>query len=342
MLSLEVAPSPPSDWDSSLASNGGGMFHLSAWAEFRRARGDGDPVYLTWMDGGQPVAFAMGIETRPQAGPFRFRNLTIDSPPLPTSDDPELPDLIGSALRDWTRETGGTALLVLNCHHPQSAWGATAFDSCHETFDFPLQPATEEEIISRMSRSNRSLIRKSVREGLTMREGSSLEDCATVDALRNETLEHLGRSKNVISTPTASDRYTAALGGAVESGFMRLFIAEFNGEPVAALGASIDSTSARFIVHGANGVSRRINGIRALFAKAIGDLSASGAGSVNLGSIGAHSASPSSIDHGLYEFKLVFGAKPELCRGGRMIAHPVKGRAILAARRLKANHRRAR
>jgi lipid II:glycine glycyltransferase (peptidoglycan interpeptide bridge formation enzyme) len=220
-------------WDAFVAGTAGGHHvQTSLWAQVKASLGWQVERVLVTV-GGRLVA---GCQLLHRALPFAGGLGYVSQGPLLATDNPGLATLMLQALHDRARARRIAYLAVQPPHR------AAAVVSCLTTGGFrpswlqvaptatvvlDLKPSLE-VLLAQMKRQTRQNIRRSEREGLTVREGSAA-DLPVFLALHRAT----GRRQKFEPYP---ERYFGVLWRILQpAGFVRLFMAEYQGQPVSAL-----------------------------------------------------------------------------------------------------------
>jgi lipid II:glycine glycyltransferase (peptidoglycan interpeptide bridge formation enzyme) len=183
-----------------------------------------------------------------------------------------------------------------------------------------------------MSRGTRSHIRRAARLGLDVRRGDSWQDLVAFAHLGEQTKKRLMVTKGLPPSGESPEMRAAALQTLVARGAGRLYVASLGGRPLAGCFFGIWDGSAYYLQNGADVQAQRYDAVHFALHGAITDFMADGFTRVNLGAVPADGRDESSIDHGLYNFKLRLGTQPIPCTGGSLVIRPARARALSVAR----------
>ncbi len=145
---------------------------------------------------------------------------------------------------------------------------------------------------------------------------SALRDIDQETAIR-----HRMQGKPVTAMPEAS--FDALWHNLVNTGRVRIYLAEKNGIPIASVVVGQCGKNAYYLYGGATRDGLSINAPKGLLWCAIKNEYAQGIREFNLGGMAASAAEPNSIDHGLYKFKTGFGGIKRYCISGNLTLQPL-------------------
>jgi lipid II:glycine glycyltransferase (peptidoglycan interpeptide bridge formation enzyme) len=312
-VSADVGQAPP-DWDPrAVEIPGGHVMQSTAWAEYRRSRGD-EPRFLTFDDG--RVALAM---LRRSAG-LPGWEATIRRGPAHADEDARLAAARALALADWARSVGARDLF-LDPERDVDPDYETAMDRAGFDVAGELEPsihvmrldfepgADADRQWSALSKSTRQRIRAAEKAGTCVIDDTGGERLDEFVVLMAERAEALG-----IPLQSEGD-YLRGWRSLLASGQARLLLAQHDGEVVGGLflyrQGGLHATA-----YSADQAARRreLPGTMHLVRwTAITGALAEGAPAIELGGVDlpGHRRPPQPGDpnRGLYEHKRGFGAR---------------------------------
>jgi Acetyltransferase (GNAT) domain len=334
---LHVTVSWKSDrtaWDAAVAARGGGVFHSSAWAEYRTVRDGATPVFVRWWSDpadDEPIAIALGFQ-QPDPGSLRGRlagRLYFDSPPASLMD---APDLL-APLITWAR--GRPALVEVWCgsFDARTPWSRRSLPEPTWRYEF-LVPAFEASaLLKRMRKGARSSIRKAERIGVEVTACSDRDSVLCFSGLHATTLERLRERKGLEERPPDQERMAEELRVLIARNAGRLYLARFHGQAVAGCFFGVFARSAYYLLSGATAKASELDATGLALFVALDQLGREGYTRLNLGGAGGDAHDRDSADHGLYSFKKGLGGEPVRVAGSRLTLRPVRCRLLNVARR---------
>jgi lipid II:glycine glycyltransferase (peptidoglycan interpeptide bridge formation enzyme) len=315
-MRVEKFTGRPSEWNRFITANGGGIKQSYEWGEFRTELGW--KAHRVAAYEGENIAVAGSILQKP----------------LPLGQCffycPEGPVVTGG---DWNKKSNQKAFAAWHEHLIPKAKSQNALflkiDPEVATDDFPLdwlgnlgfadspediQPATvthvdltpsEDEILAAMKQKGRYNIRYAIKKGVTVRSGTSEADLDTFYRLHEETSKRQGityRSKN----------YFAMLRKHFmeKPDFGKFFIAELNGEPLAATLVTFFGPESIYLYGGSSLKDRNVHAAYLVQWEGMKEAKRRKCAFYNMTGIAA-TDDPNDSWAGLRQFKLKFGG-PEL------------------------------
>lgn len=234
MTQKTTPPITDTAWDTFAAAHAdGNILQSSAWARFKRQWG-WDVRRLLWPNPTSPRAGAQVLVKRM---PLGFSMLYVPRGPLVATDDAEALHAIFAALHTLARAERALVLTIeppwvmsrevaAALLQPYGFRPGVADVQPRATILLDLRPSLD-DILAQMKQKWRYNIRLSARKGVQVREGGE-DDFPIYDALMRET----GARDGFGVRPLA---YYRDAWRAFQPDQSRLFIAEYEGEPLAAL-----------------------------------------------------------------------------------------------------------
>ena len=221
-----------SKWDAFLADNPcGHHVQTSLWAQVKASLG-WHAVRVIVTEGHQIVAGGQILFCRlPVIGKVGY----VPKGPVLSSDNPDLADLVVRKLREVAENHRVQALLMQppgngdKLAEDLPRWGFRDFPvemAPSATFLVDLAPSMD-EILARMRKGTRYGIRRSKRDGISVREGTE-NDLAAFHRLSVATGQRRG------FTPFAEDYFRVMWRTFSPHGYLKLFLSEYQGEAVSA------------------------------------------------------------------------------------------------------------
>jgi Acetyltransferase (GNAT) domain len=320
-------------WDRDIRVLGGSLFHSYEWNQFRSFHGS-RPLFFRWTDqgSGEPVGLTVGIE-RPPANSRRGRvasYVTIDTPPATAHVGIDFVEPV----RRWARTSGRPIIEVrLGSFDPRSQWSPTSPPRPISRYEFLVPPRTPGEVLRAMRKGTRSSVKRAERLSVEIRSGGSPADLLEFARLYALTVTQLQQKKRVSPDRYNPETHAAALEVLMRHGAGRVYLAWRDGEPIAGCLFGIWDASAYYLQNGAHPAARDCGAVHLTLHRAITELLKQGFTRINLGGVPADARHTSSIDHGLYAFKLGLGAEPFACTGGSLMIRPHRAKAVSIVRR---------
>jgi hypothetical protein len=319
----------PSDWDRWVQLLGGGPFHCAAWAHYRSEGSHKRALFCVWFDGesSEPAAVALAIESV-LPGPVRARSVEFDAPPATRL----APSQLLPALERWLRSQPALADVWLGSFDAERAW----LDGTGPVtrVELRVEPASEDELFARMRTLARRSVRRARRSGIEI-DADSASLGEFVD-LYGGTLARLRRAKGSSTVLVDPEGFAQRLALLREADTAKLVMALEAGVPVAGAVFTVFGHRAFYLIGASNARGRSTGAMTAVLHRAIRDFSAADFRCVNLGGVSAGARLPSSIDHGLYEFKRGLGATAHECHDARIVLRPVRHRLIAGMRGVRS------
>lgn len=326
---------PPLGWREAVDATEGGVFHTIEWARHRCHGGQGEPLFCNWRDdgGGAVVARALAIR-RPGRDSLVGRlvaRVLIDSTPLSQANGLDFV----SGLADWARRRPAVLDLSLGSYDARREWRPGGPPAATRRCEFIVEHADPEAVTAAVrGDSLKSNLRKAKRLGVEVRR-AGVADLSPFAELYDQTLRGLEERKGVSSPQLARDRFAASLVPLLESGHGRAYLAYRRDRTPEAGWLFAVSRGGAYAVYSGAAPSARNTGSSALaLVEAMRDLVLDGYGRINLGGTPASASDPASSDHGLYKFKLRFGARVEERISGNLLVRPRRAAAIKRLRGL--------
>jgi hypothetical protein len=325
-----VRGAAPAGWDRCVQAVGGGPFHCTAWGAYRAATAHKRSLFFAWYEPGalDPVSVAVGIETA-LPGPLAAKSIHFDAPPAGRP----APARLAADIRRWMRTQRGVADACLGSLDSDGGW-----EDCPEPatrIEFHVEPASEDELLSRMRTLARRSIRRAERAGIEIDDDSPR--LSEFVELYGATLRRLHTVKGIATTLGDPERLTQRLTSLRDAGVARLFLASASGVPVAGCLFTGFGERSFYLLGGTSEAGRQTGATAAILHRAMSRFSAEGFQRINLGGVspGAHEAA--APDHGLYAFKLGLGAVPHPCRDVSIIVRPARRRLVATARAARSS-----
>jgi hypothetical protein len=322
-----------------VAARGGGIFHSSAWAEYRTLRDGATPAFVRWWSdpaADEPIAMALGFH-QPDPQSLRGRlagRLYFDSPPASLGGSPDLL----SPLRSWARERRALVELWCGSFDARTPWSPDSLPEPVWRYEF-LVPAFEASaLLKRMRKGARSSIRKAQRIGVEVTACSDRDSVVCFSGLHATTIETLRKLKGVEERLPDHQRMAEQLGVLIARNAGRLYLARLDGEPVAGCFFGLFAGSAYYLLSGALPSASKLGAIGLTLFVALDQLGLEGYTRLNLGGAHGDAHERESADNGLYSFKKGLGGQPMRVAGTRLTLHPLRLRLINVARRAMSEH----
>jgi Acetyltransferase (GNAT) domain len=326
---------PPPGWREAVDATEGGVFHTLGWARHRCHGGQGEPLFCDWRDGatGAVVARAIAIR-RPGRDSLVGRlaaRVLIDSTPLSQANGLDFV----SGLTDWARRRPAVLDVSLGSYDARREWRPGGPPAAVHRCEFVVEHGDPEAVTAAVKGDSiRSNLRKAERAGVEVRR-AAVADLPLFAELYGETLRGLEQRKGVAAPQLARGRFAASLAPMLESGHGRVYLAyRSDGTPEAGWLFAVSRGGAYAVYSGAAPSARSTGSSSLALVEAMRDLVADGLGRINLGGTPASARDPDSSDHGLYKFKLRFGARVEERVSGNLMVRPGRAAAIKRLRRL--------
>jgi Acetyltransferase (GNAT) domain len=328
MTVLTVSTSvDPAAWDRAIESLGGSVFHTAVWAEYQCHGASAEPLFFEWKVPGsaEPQALALGIRRRaPSAVGFLGRWVQFQSPPARLGGTADLVESVGQ----WARSEQRLAEVQLQSLDERMGWSHRTLPCATTRYEFVLEASTDLDVLQGMRPRARRYAKAAKKDGVEVRPGEPV-DIPRFSELFEEMQRRLHRKKGVRIGGAAR---LPALERLVRSDHARLYVAEYRGQTVAGWLFTTFAGAAYSYLGASTDEAVEMGAVRLALVEALQDLAASGFERLNLGGVSGGAADPGSPDHGLYEFKRGFGARPILCTNGRIVLRPWRLGAIGAAR----------
>ena len=333
-LVLEVrGGDAPSDWDDAVATVPGGLFHEQAWARYQCHAGRADPLWCTWSEHGEIVGRALALR-RPSGGSLAGRavgRLFFDSSPVTTRTGLDLvtPLVQWAGRQRWLLDA---SLGSFDAVHPWTP--ADGYDQTRR-LEFLVEVSDENALWEGMKRDRKQRVRGARKGGLEVESADGAEEARVFAGLYAQELEQLRERKGVESPPLARDEFAASLGHLLRAGRARLYLARRPGEePEGGAFFGVWGGGAYYLYGGAGPQARKSAAMALVLFEAMRDLLGAGTTRINLGGTPADASDPESPDHGLYSFKLRFGAQVVERTSLSLPVRPGRATAVRLARRM--------
>jgi hypothetical protein len=326
---------PPPSWLEAVDATEGGVFHTLGWAMHRCHGGKGEPLFCDWRDGasGAVVARALAIR-RPGRDSLVGRlaaRVLLDSTPLSQANGLDFV----SGLAEWARRRPAVLDLSLGSYDARREWRPGGPPAAIRRCEFIVEHADPDAVTAAVrGDSLKSNLRKAERAGVEVRR-AGVADLSPFAELYGQTLRGLEQRKGVSSPQLARERFAASLVPLFDGGHGRLYLAyRKDGTPEAGWLFAVSRGGAYAVYSGAAPSARDTGSSALALVEAMRDLVFDGFGRINLGGTPASASDPASSDHGLYRFKLRFGARVEERISGNLRVRPRRAAAIKRLRRL--------
>jgi Acetyltransferase (GNAT) domain len=333
VLNLHVADVVQAEqWDNEIRALGGCLFHSHAWSEFRSVDST-QPLFFRWTEeeNDELVGLAMGIQRPPPTSRLGrvASQVLIDSPPATAR---QVADFL-TPLGLWAmRQRRSVGELQLGSFDARGPWAATDPPRPAHRYEFLFPSCDPVDVLQGMRKGTRSSVKRAQRLGVEVRVGGSSEDLLSFAQLCERTAQRLSKTKGLPPMGQPPRSRAAALAILVRRGAGRLYMAFLDGDPIAGCFFGIWDSSAYYMQSGANDRARDSGAVHLVLHRAISDFMVEDFSRVNLGGVSAEAQNESSVDHGIYNFKLGLGTEALACTGGSLVIRPHRARAIAMAR----------
>jgi GNAT acetyltransferase-like protein len=320
-------------WDALAGEFGGSVFHTHRWVESQCLAYGGRPLFVRWLDDtGRDVAVAAGVQRPdPEGLVGRFASVVrFDSPPAARG---LRADFAGSVL-EWARPRSVVEVRFGSYDGVERHW-AESLARPTARLEFPVRPAPSSELRRRMRKRTRSYINRAQRNGIRVQLSADRAEIAAFVTLHAATLARLKRRKgDVVSYRIDPTRHIAWLERMIQGGRANLYLAFDGSRPIAGCVFGVFGRSAYYWLNGASERALEVRATPLVLWHALSELSDTGYRRLSLGGVPAGAREPSSPDHGLYWFKLGFGADPTPCTSGASTLKPIRLAVIRIAQRV--------
>jgi hypothetical protein len=323
----------PSGWGDAVATAPGGLFHDQAWARYQCHAGRADPLWCTWREHGEIVGRALALR-RPPGGSLAGRavgRLFFDSSPVTQRTGLDLVTPLGR----WASRQRWLLDASLGSFDAVYPWNAA--DGYEQTgrLEFLIEAKDGDALWEGMKRWPKQTVRRARESGLEVGSAGGAEEAGVFADLYAQTLEQLRERKGVDSPPLARQQFAASLGHLLSARRGRLYLARRPGEkPEAGAFFGVWGGGAFYLYGGAAPQARKSGAPALALFEAMRDLLATGTTRINLGGTSAEASDPDSPDHGLYSFKLRFGAQVVERTSLSLPVRPARTAAAQLARRI--------
>ena len=316
------------EWAHWVTSLKGSVFHTTSWARYQCLRYPGlQPVFARWVGADEePVAIAVGhIRRGPRPFERSVSRVSFASPPAAIDELPSMEEL-----ELWARRQGAAELDLGPLDAAGRSWGDATVSRPTEWVEFLIDPGDEREIWRRIHKRPRRAIRRAERVGVSV-ECAGAEGAETFARLYLNTVTRLRQRKGV-TIEDLGGRACVALAELLASGAAKIYLAVLKGRPIAGCIFGVAGDRAYYMLNGSTTEGLDAGATPLIFLEALADMTHSDCSVVSLGGVPAGAADHRSIDHGLYEFKMGFGAEPVPCSAGSVRISPWRLGLIRAAR----------
>lgn len=309
---------PPADWDGEVLEAGGTIFHSSAMGAAAIVRGQ-EPWYLRLRRDGRTVGMALGAAIR---SPSRLlgrhrRTLEFQTMPRLTGNGREtLRDAVRT-IRGFARARGFDRIAFSSYADAQPDETPTL-----ESEGLTLAPRLEfrvplatcpDAMLDGMSSGHRQKIRKALRSGFQFVEDSSVAGAMTLRELQDVTYGRRHRRGNHGVHAWAIEDYRIVMSAYLAQRAIRFWFVMRDGRPLSAAGVMTFGPQAYYLLAGTSEEGYESGAAYAMMGHLIPYLITHGVHELNFGGMAVGSETEDHIEHGLYRFKMGFGANVIRC-----------------------------
>jgi len=322
---------PPLGWRAAIEAEGG-FFHTEAWSRHRCHAGEGEPLFCEWRGDGEVVARALALR-RPARSSLAGRlvgRVLLDSTPATTREGLDFVH----GLSGWARRRRSVFEVVLGSFDAQVPWRPGPPPGAVRRVEFLVEQDDPDALLDAVGGSVRRNVRKAEKAGVTVRR-AGVDELSAFAGLYMETLRSLEERKGVDAVSLAAERFAASLTPIVEGEHGRLYVAcREDGSAEAGWVFGVAAGRACGLYSGAAASARQTGSTSLALTETMRGLVSEGISHINLGGTPAEASDPESPDHGLYNFKLRFGARVVERNSGSLMMRPRRATAIGLARRV--------
>jgi CelD/BcsL family acetyltransferase involved in cellulose biosynthesis len=328
----------PAQWDAAVLALGGTVYHSSAYARYvEAAEPNATAAYLTLAGpDGAPAGAAVAFAARSPRRLLRGLTGRVWLPALPAvgpAGRALLPEFL-TAAEAHARAAGAVVLEVGSAASPDAgaALGALGYALTHRwEFELDLRPS-EDELWEAMEYKRRKNIKKAVRMGVAVAELPPDEGLAELRRLQEHSSRRIvARGGPDIAKRGRTDDPAARL---LEAGLGRIVGATLDGQVIS---AGLFTNFGGLVYHTLSGHSEealRSQAPTLLLWETIKWYKTAGAQRLNFGGCSHAAEQQGHSEHGVYVYKLGFGAQRLACTSGRKVLRPVRHAIGKAVRRL--------
>jgi hypothetical protein len=328
VLEASCSAKPSVDWSESLRRLAGGFFQSPAVVA--AALPPGAPLFVTVRRKGETVGLGVGVGQRCRLG-VRALHVRMAAPPAAAaSDRAEVLRALGSALL----ARGAVELDV-------GSFGAAGLvpvppgaESTTDRTEYLVVLRGREDQLKGFGTTHRRHCRRGDREGWTLRLASPAETESVLYRVQADAATRGALRDNPFTVASMGAEALSALAAPGTPQGVACFVAEAGAQ---LLGAALVgwAGAGAFYLRGGSTPEGYAEHVGAWLHWSIMDaLHAQGITTYNLGGTPALAAEPDHPQHGLYRFKLHFGAEPIPCRGFHWALRPRHLLLHRAARRV--------
>lgn len=211
------------------------FLHTWEWGEFNKkinTRTGEDVIRFGVYEDEQLIGLVLLLKIVAKRGSYLF----CPHGPILSHDTPEVLEVIINKCIEFAKQEKVDFLrfspLLLDTPEHRSVFSRAGFRDApihvHPELAWILDiTPTPDELLAQMRKTSRHAIRKAMKDGVIVRESTSKEDLTKFHALYTETVERQN------FTPFSINYLEQELETFLEKDRMRIFVAEYNGEPVA-------------------------------------------------------------------------------------------------------------
>lgn len=332
MPALEIYPhDAPSGWDDALRTDGGVVFHSTAWASYKVHENGGEPLFCAWLEGGEVIARALAMRRPPRSSRLGrvAAKLVFDSPPTGAAGAEFVPPLLGGI-----RDDRAVTEIGLGSFDARGPWLPGEMPQRRARCEFVLPPGDADDVWVQMRQLARRKVKRAQKADFSVRPAPGEKDLAAFAEIYAITEARLVANKGYEpGSRFDRARFAAALGDLIANGAGRLYGA-FRGEELeAGVVFTTFGERAYMIYSGATDEGRNIGGPFLVMFEALKDLRESDYETINLGGAAGDADDPASSEHGLYQFKTRFGAEVEEMASGTLVTRPLRAKLVAGLRK---------
>ena len=326
-------------WDSKIGSLKAGIIHSSAYAKYVLAgQPNASPRYVTLTtEGGECVGAALGFQTRSShklLGPLTGRFWLAGTPVVAGDVEDCLLEFLRQ-LEAYARGEGHAELEIGSSasFHGRQELEELGFSLTHRLeFELGLEPS-EEDLWRNMKPKRRKNIKRAIRTGVTVEDLPGEEGIAELRRLQGDSSERIMArgGPDIAQRSGSSDDPVGVL---LDCGLGRLVCAKVDGQ-VESVGLFTHFNG--LVYHTLSGHSQKALETQAptlLLWETIKRYRSEGAERLNFGGCKADAIQEGGPEHGVYVYKMAFGAECKECTSGRKVLRKVTYGLVRAARKV--------
>lgn len=334
-LEIEVNEAAPAEWDESLRSVGGVVFHCTDWAGYKVTEGGGEPLYFVWREpgSGEVVGRALAMRRPPRSSAVArlgFK-LAFDSPPASTTEGLDFV----APLEEWAKGQAGLLEVELGSYDARGVWRGDGPPNPRGRLEFELPAGDVESLWSEMRQLARRKVKRAQKDGFDCNRAEDSSELRAFADVYAVTVTRLHDNKGVeVGSGIEPAGFATALTELGRRGVGAVYTANLGAQVEAGVVFATFADRAYMIHSGASDAGRNAGAPFLVLYEALRDLRQRGFAAINLGGAAADATDPSSSEHGLHQFKTRFGAAVVPCTSGSLQPRPGRARLVGVARRL--------